>query len=115
MQNNYYAADGGLLRGMGQAVPSAAPTPSTSTAVVHAEMGAVPSVLYLASLAASGALAYHGYKRNNSVGWALVWGLAGGIVWPVSLAIAFSQGFAKSRLRKNRLRRNRRRLRRTAA
>lgn len=38
---------------------------------------------------------YHGYKRNNdSVGWALVWGLLGGI-WPVSIPLMLAQGFGK--------------------
>lgn len=38
---------------------------------------------------------YHGYKRNNgSVGWALAWGLFGGI-WPISIPLMLAQGFGK--------------------
>lgn len=38
---------------------------------------------------------YHGYKRNNgSVGWALAWGLIGGI-WPISIPLMLAQGFGK--------------------
>lgn len=38
---------------------------------------------------------YHGYKRNNgSVGWALAWGLLGGI-WPISIPLMLAQGFGK--------------------
>lgn len=48
-----------------------------------------------AHLAAMGALTYHGYKRNDSVGWALVWGILGSIVWPVTVPIAAAQGFGK--------------------
>lgn len=58
-------------------------------------------------MAAGAALAYHGYRRNNSVGWALAWAVGGGIVWPVALAIAFAQGFGRPSLRKNRGRRRR--------
>jgi hypothetical protein len=50
------------------------------------------SVLATVSAAASG---YHGYKRNNSIGWAIVWFLLGGwfpIIVPV---ISVAQGFAK--------------------
>lgn len=39
------------------------------------------------------ACAYHGYKRNNSIGWALVWFLLGGI--PVTPVIALAQGFGE--------------------
>ena len=45
-----------------------------------------------ASVAAS---AYHGYKRNQSVGWALVWGFFGGLAPVVTPAIALAQGFGK--------------------
>lgn len=41
------------------------------------------------------ALAYHGYKRNCSVGGALKWGLLGGLVWPITGAVALAQGFGK--------------------
>jgi len=37
------------------------------------------------------ACAYHGYKRNDSIGWALVWFLLGGI--PLTPVIAIAQGF----------------------
>lgn len=37
--------------------------------------------------------AYHGYKRNDSIGWAIVWALCGSAV-PI-IPIAFAQGFAE--------------------
>jgi hypothetical protein len=43
------------------------------------------------------ALTYHGYKRNNSVGWAIVWGLFGPLVWPITVPIAVAQGFGKKK------------------
>lgn len=39
------------------------------------------------------ACAYHGYKRNNSVLWALWWGLVGSM--PITPIIAVAQGFGK--------------------
>ena len=44
----------------------------------------------------SGALsAYHGYKRNESIGWAIGWFFLGVLVPPITLPIAFAQGFGK--------------------
>ncbi len=47
------------------------------------------------SAASAGASAYHGYKRNDSVGWAVVWGLLGGAFPVITPAIALAQGFAE--------------------
>lgn len=63
---------------------------------LYALPSSLRTALYVSHLAASGALVYHGYKRNHgSVGWGLVWGLLGGIVWPITLPIALGQGFGK--------------------
>lgn len=84
---------------LGQA--SSSPPPPSSLAVASAP---VATVWRVAGTAASAALAYHGYKRTGSVGWALVWAIAGGLVWPAGLAIAFAQGFGRPAVRKNRRR-----------
>lgn len=52
----------------------------------------VPGIIEVASIAAS---AYHGYKRNNSTGWAIWWGLMGGLFPIITPAIAVAQGFGK--------------------
>jgi hypothetical protein len=52
-------------------------------------------------------LAYHGYKRNNSVMWAAMWGFLGSLVWPVTVPIAFAQGYGKRKVASNRRRRRR--------
>jgi hypothetical protein len=65
------------------------------------------TILRLASVAAMGALAYHGYRRSGSWGWALAWGIGGGIVWPIALAVAVAQGFGRPGVRRNRGRRRR--------
>ena len=49
----------------------------------------------LISTVSAGASAYHGYKRNKSVGWALVWGGFGGSFPIIVPAIALAQGFGK--------------------
>lgn len=47
------------------------------------------------TLASSAASAFHGYRRNNSIGWGLLWGVAG-MIFPVTApAIALAQGFGK--------------------
>ncbi|RLB43813.1 MAG: hypothetical protein DRH30_02635 [Deltaproteobacteria bacterium] len=64
-------------------------------------------ILYTAGLASVPALGYHGFKRNDSVGWALVWGVFGSMVWPITVPVALAQGFGKKpRVRKNRRRRS---------
>lgn len=39
--------------------------------------------------------AYHGYKRNRSVGWAIWWGLMGALFPIFTIPIAIAQGFGK--------------------
>lgn len=38
---------------------------------------------------------YHGYKRNNSIGWGIWWGLMGSMFPIITLPLAFAQGFGK--------------------
>lgn len=49
----------------------------------------------VASTVSMAASAYHGYKRNDSVGWALWWGLCGGLFPVVVPVIGVAQGFGK--------------------
>lgn len=49
-------------------------------------------VLATASFAAS---VYHGYKRNDSVGWAIWWGVMGALFPVITPTIAVAQGFGK--------------------
>ncbi len=50
----------------------------------------------LASLAGTAIGAYHGYKRNDSVGWAIVWAFLGGLLPVVVIPVAIAQGFPRS-------------------
>ncbi len=52
------------------------------------------AVLATASAAAS---AYHGYKRNRSVGWAIWWFFMGGLFPVVTPVIAVAQGYGKEK------------------
>lgn len=47
------------------------------------------------SIVSSAASAYHGYKRNNSVGWAVVWGLLGAGFPVITPVVAVAQGYGK--------------------
>lgn len=81
-------------QGLGEttpANPSNAPVEQT-VADMAEDVGAVARVLGLAGTALG---AYHGYKRNDSVGWAIVWGLLGGAVPFITIPVAFAQGFGK--------------------
>lgn len=53
---------------------------------------AIWGILGTASMAAS---AYHGYKRNQSIGWALVWGFFGAVAPVITPVIGIAQGFGK--------------------
>lgn len=46
---------------------------------------------------AAAASAFHGYKRNNSIGMALVWAACGYITPVLTPVIAVAQGYAKPR------------------
>lgn len=39
--------------------------------------------------------AYHGYRRNNSIGWAIGWALLGGLFPFITIPVSLAQGFGK--------------------
>lgn len=45
--------------------------------------------------AAIGASVYHGYKRNDSIGWAIGWGLLGALFPIITIPVAVAQGFGE--------------------
>jgi hypothetical protein len=55
----------------------------------------VRAVYGLFSTAAAVSGAYHGYKRNESVGWAVGWFIFGGLLPMLSVPIMFAEGFAE--------------------
>lgn len=67
-------------------------------------------VFRLASAVGAFSGAYHGYKRNNSVGWAIGWFFFGGALPMLSIPISLAQGFGKAKgAKKSKNRRRRRR------
>lgn len=105
--SNYYGGVG--LRGLGQA---AQPQPVEPVMLVRASSPSPGLYIWgaIATLSA-GAMVYHGYKRTNSIGWAIGWGLLGSLFPIITVPIAIAQGFAKPRVRSNRSRRRSRRRR----
>lgn len=61
------------------------------------DVGTAHIVLASIYVAATATGAYHGYRRNDSVGWAIVWALSAGIFPYIALPIAAAQGFGEPR------------------
>ncbi len=57
----------------------------------------LPTWYRVLGLAGAAIGAYHGYKRNNSVGWAIGWSLLGGIAPVIVIPVAFAQGIDKEK------------------
>ena len=62
--------------------------------VGQVEPAALQIPAWWAALSVAGTVlgAYHGYKRNNSVGWAIGWGLLGGAFPFIVIPVAYAQG-----------------------
>src|SRR5262249_12974818 len=86
---NYYTVSRTLSGGLGQTAQQSWFQPPPNATMLL-------GLLDTASMAAS---AYHGYKRNNSVGWALWWGLMGSLAPVLTPVVAVAQGFGKPRKR----------------
>lgn len=67
------------------------------------ERKAIFTANYVIGSAAGLAGAYHGYKRNESVGWAIGWSLLSSVFWPIAVPVMIAQGFGKpAAMKKNR-------------
>jgi hypothetical protein len=80
--------------------------PIGHTAYHHIGADMESTMWQIVRLGAIGLAAFHGYRRNTSIGWAIGWAVAAGVSPPTSsivvVALAFSQGFGKRRTRKGR-------------
>jgi hypothetical protein len=74
------------------AVGAGAVEPQPGSEVTVYEM---PMWYQAVTIAGGVAGAYHGYKRNDSIGWAIWWSLNGTIFPFVTVPIALAQGFGK--------------------
>lgn len=77
-------------------VPITRYTPITGVGVMEMS-DSTKTMLGALGLAGSVAGVYHGYRRNQSVGWALVWGIMGAIVPFVTVPLSLAQGFGQRR------------------
>lgn len=102
----YLGADDEVLPGSAPASLAPVPPPAPSSSPTLDKL----AVAYkIAGTVAAVAGVYHGYKRNDSVGWALGWGILAGAFPLVTIPIAVAQGFGKRKggLTPNRSRRRR--------
>ena len=70
--------------------------PQPVEAVQQSNLARALRVAYaVAGMAGMSLAAYHGYKRNNSFGWAVGWAFLGGLAPVIVIPVAFAQGFGK--------------------
>lgn len=105
----------GRMSALGQYVsyhPNLGAADAESAAAAPAETTEPTKFSALAAVAGpvfAGLGIYHGYKRNNSVGWALGWGLLTATLPIIMIPLALSQGFGKPKaMHANRSRRGKR-------
>jgi hypothetical protein len=80
----------------GPTIPGEPGSYPVSMADRYAAMPTWWKVTYPTLILASGAVSlYHGYKRNNSLGWGLAWWLMGTAFPVITPTVAFAQGFGK--------------------
>jgi hypothetical protein len=88
---------GATLRVLGDDAPPlmVQPAPPSATIQPNPALQTLKVVYGLASVIGTGIGAYHGYKRNESVGWAIGWALLGGLFPVVVIPVAFAQGIGE--------------------
>ena len=80
------------LQVSGGSVQAAEGMGDVSVGVANSSMTPVLGFIGLASMGLS---AYHGYRRNDSLGWGIAWGVLGAVFPVITPAIALAQGFGK--------------------
>lgn len=86
------AAQALIARGVDANIIASALTGLQTESWWSANKTTVWGVLATVSMALS---VYHGYRRNNSIGWAIFWGLGATLLPVVTPVIAVAQGFGK--------------------
>ena len=59
------------------------------------EMSTAEIIFGILSTASAAVSGYHGYKRNDSLGWGIAWFVLGGLFPVLTPTIAFDEGYAK--------------------
>ncbi len=75
------------------APPSGALVPAPAAGPL--ELNLTGKVLAAAGVVGLGVGAYHGWKRNESLGWSLVWAAAGLVAPIITIPLAVAQGFGE--------------------
>ena len=76
--------------------PRLAPQNAGAAAMISTGQQATTGFWEIAVPLSVAASTYHGYKRNSgSLGWALGWGVLGGLFPIITPAVALAQGFGK--------------------
>jgi len=76
-----------------------ADAPQAIEVVQNPAVRALKVAYLLAGVAGTAIGAYHGYKRNDSVGWAIGWALLGGIFPVIVIPVAYAQGIGERKRR----------------
>ena len=84
--------DAAALRGALQLLTDEGTATNFGTGMKMSTTAKVWGVLSTLSAAASG---FHGYRRNNSLGWGVGWFILGGICPVLTPTVAVAQGFGK--------------------
>lgn len=77
------------------AVGQLQPAPPARDTAQDAFLNGVSPAYTALALTGTALGAYHGYKRNNSVGWAIAWAVLGGAFPFIAIPVALAQGVGK--------------------
>ena len=69
--------------------------PTVATTAPNPALRALQVAYMLAAPVGAAIGAYHGYKRTDSVGWAIGWSLFGGLLPILAIPIALAQGIGE--------------------
>jgi hypothetical protein len=86
----------------GYGMVNCADTPNAPECKVELVNTKSPYYIAYSALSTAGAVsgAYHGYRRNDSVGWAIGWFLLGGIFPFITIPVSLAQGYGKPHSRR---------------
>lgn len=64
---------------------------------IERTLASIPPWMRVAGMVAGAAGAYHGYKRNSSIGWAVAWSIFGSTLPLLAAPVMLAQGFGKKK------------------